>query len=173
MPSLLYAGENDTLAIYQRDGSTGDLTRTGTASVGGKVRSFCTSPDGYRMFVATDAPAVLSFTVDQASGELAPAEGAPVPMPLTPCFMTPDRSGRWLLVASYNQPGHACVLSVNASGVAVGPPVSVIDDLRHTSHCIGIDASNRYAFVPCVAAANHTNGAAPHKHPHTHARAHT
>ena len=131
------------------------LSRARLACCRGTVRSFCFSPSFSHLYVAT-LEVVRCFTVE-ASGDLRPA-GEPIVMPSPPAYMSADKTGRCLLVASYNQPGHCCVLAVGSDGLPTGPPVSVHDDLRHTSHFIHTDPSNRFAFVPCVAAADHTNG---------------
>lgn len=113
MPSLLYAGENDTIVIYDR-AANGDLQRRPEPVLLPRpVRSLAFAPDRYHLYVATKGdtdsaaapPLLLTFAVDQATGALAPV-GEGVPMPKVPAYVTTDRSGRWLLAAAYDQPGH-------------------------------------------------------------------
>lgn len=113
MPSLLYAGENDTIVIYDRS-ANGDLERRGApVPLPRPMRSLCFAPDRYHLYVATkgdpdDAgalPLLLTFAIDPVTGSLAQM-GDAVPMPKVPAYVTTDRSGRWLLAAAYNSPGH-------------------------------------------------------------------
>ena len=105
---LLYAGAGDAVAIYQRtdgtegllDGS-GDLTLLQSVPIPGGLRAFTFSPDKYRLHVVTNEDTCTSFKVDQATGELTPAGGEPVSLPISPCYMTTDRTGRYVLLASY------------------------------------------------------------------------
>jgi hypothetical protein len=91
MPSLLYAGENGTIAIYTR-AANGDLARRATVALPWEMRSFCFSPDKYHLYVATggtpagsDQCEVLTFSVDQTNGDLVPT-GAPVALPKVPAY---------------------------------------------------------------------------------------
>ena len=93
---LLYAGAGEAIAVYAR-AANGDLALTATVPVSAAVSCLFLSPDRHRLFVAT-ADAVLTFRIDQASGELSFAPSAPGPLPYPPCYMTTDRSGRYLLL---------------------------------------------------------------------------
>lgn len=159
--SLLYAGEGEKISIYQRN-AMGGLSRDGSAATPGFVRGFCFSPDRYRLFVATTFGkegkngAITTFKVDQVSGSLAQV-GATVSLDYTPALVTTDRSGRFLLFACYKEPGSCGVLEINAGVVQPGL-VSRHDDLPDSSHFIGVDPTNAYAFVPSVAAINTSGG---------------
>jgi 6-phosphogluconolactonase len=112
MPSLLYAGENDTIVIYNR-AANGDLERRAAVPLPRPCRSLCFAPDRYHLYLATNGdpddaakPAlILTFAVDPATGALSQV-GDGVPVPKVPAYVTTDRSGRWLLAAAYNSPGH-------------------------------------------------------------------
>eukprot|EP01050_Picozoa_sp_SAG11_P034570 SAG11_NODE_12275_length_711_cov_1.606209_1_plen_169_part_01 len=117
MPSLLYAGENDSIVIYDR-GARGDLERRPEpVPLPRPMRSLSFAPDRYHLYVATNGdpddatkpPLLLTFAVDQATGALAPM-GEGVPMPKVPAYVATDRSGRWLLAAAYHEPGHWSVI---------------------------------------------------------------
>ena len=147
---LLYAGAGDAIAIYQR-AANGDLTLQRSVPVAGGVRALCLSPDAFSMHVVTaEEPTCLTLKVDQASGDLTPSGGDPVPLPIAPCYMTTDKTGRYVLLASYREPGAVASVAVGADG-NVKAVVTCLEDLRHTSHFIGTDPTNRYAFTPCVA----------------------
>jgi 6-phosphogluconolactonase (cycloisomerase 2 family) len=113
MPSLLYAGENDTIVIYDR-AANGDLERRDRpVPLPRPMRSLCFAPDRYHVYVATNGdpgdtvapPLLLTFAVDQTTGALVQV-GDGVSMPKVPAFVATDRSGRWLLAAAYDSPGH-------------------------------------------------------------------
>ncbi len=149
--------------MYKRAEGSGDLTHLRSTAVHGGVSTFTFSPDRYFLYVVTREDTCVTLAVDQLTGEVTPTGAEPVPLPISPAYMTTDRTGRYLLLASYRTPGAVASLPIKADGCATGPPVSVLDDLRFTSHFIATDPSNRFAFVPCVAAADHTNGNAIHQ----------
>ena len=158
MPKLLYAGDGEEIALYER-APNGNLSKVSSTSLGVGISAFCFAPNLRRLFVATTDKKCHSFAVDQATGRLTPV-GSPADMPFGPTYMTCDRAGRYLLLASYGDAA-AWVLPLS-DGCAVAPPVSVVEGLRHSSHFIGTDPTNRFAFVPCVAGADDTNGNAIH-----------
>jgi 6-phosphogluconolactonase (cycloisomerase 2 family) len=160
MPCCLFAGDGDCITVYDRAQDGALLRRATQTFVGGTVRGFCFAPNGHHLY-AVNTQALLSFHVAAATGDLTPT-GDPVPLASPPCFVTTDRSGRHLLIASYAEPGHVSVVGIGADGVARGPPTCVLGRLRSNSHCVGTDPSNRFAFVPCVAAAGGRNGNAIH-----------
>ena len=160
---LLFAGAGNAIATYKRAEGSGDLTHLRSVPIEGGVGAFTFSPDRYFLYVVTRENTCVTLKVDQVTGALTPAGCDAVALPISPCYITTDRTGRYLLLASYREPGAVASLPIKADGCATGPAVSVVDDLRSTSHFIGTDPSNRFAFVPCVAAADHTNGNAIHQ----------
>lgn len=160
---LIYAGAGDAIATYTRTEGSGDLTHLRSFPIDGGVSAFTFSPSRHFLYVVTGNDTCITLEVNQATGELVPTGADAVALPISPCYITTDRNGRFLLLASYRQPGAVASLPIKADGCAAGPPVSVLDDLRWTSHFISTDPTNRFAFVPCVAAADHTNGNAIHQ----------
>ena len=84
-----------------------------------------------------------SFTIEGKSGALAPVGSGPLAESLP--YITFDRTGRYLLGASYS----AHLVSVNPVGVdgKIGAPQQVIPTARN-AHAIITDQTNRFAFVP-------------------------
>ena len=158
---LLYAGAGDAIAVYHR-ADDGSLTLQRSVPVPGGVRALCLAPDNYSMHVVTPENQCLTLKVDQASGDLTPSGGDAVPLPIAPAYATTDKTGRFVLLASYMEPGAIAALSVGADG-NVKAVASTLSDLRSYSHFIGTDVTNRFAFVPCVAGADSTNGNAIHQ----------
>ena len=151
MPTVqrFYAGAGDCVAIYER-ADDGSLALQRSVQVAGGVRALCMSPDNFSMHVVTADKQCITLKVDQESGNLAPSGGDPVSLPISPAYATTDKTGRFVLLASYMEPGAAAVLSVGADG-SVKAVASLLDDLRSYSHFIDTDMTNRFAFVPCVA----------------------
>ena len=103
------------------------------------------SPDKRWLIAAVRAKPcrAFSFSLD---GELKPIGAGPLAESFP--YITFDRSGRWLLGASY----HAGLVSVNPVGAngVVGEPLQVIPTARN-AHAIQTDRTNRHVFVPHLA----------------------
>jgi 6-phosphogluconolactonase len=84
-----------------------------------------------------------AYSIDPRSGSLAPLGSAPLAESLP--YITFDRSGRFLLGASYGG-DLVCVNPVAADG-RLGGPQQVIPTARN-AHAIIVDRTNRFAFVP-------------------------
>ncbi len=109
------------------------------------VMPMSVSPDKRFLVAATRAKPCSAYTyrIDRASGALEPAGSGPLAESFP--YISFDRSGRWLLSASYS----AHLVSVNPVGAdgRIGEPQQVIPTARN-AHAIIVDATNRYAFVP-------------------------
>ena len=157
---VLYTGEGpDGVATYHR-GASGHLTKRGVSALpdGGSPGAFCVSPNRHCLFVASSEGAIHTFLIDQGSGDLMPS-GDPAPVTDGPAFLTADRSGRFLLHASYGK--HSCAVHAIAPSGQVGPELQHLPTSRN-SHCIMTDPTNRFAFVPCIAEAGGAEGNAIH-----------
>jgi 6-phosphogluconolactonase len=160
------------LGTYTSDGSPGIyLCRfddaTGALRVAGTTEtvnpSFLTlSPDGRRLYAVNEVEdyqgqpsgGISAFEVDRATGALRfideqPTKGG------SPCYVTTDRAGRFVLVANYGG-GSAAVFRVREDG-GVTPPTQVV---QHTGsgpnrqrqekphvHSVTLDPAERFALV--------------------------
>jgi len=84
-----------------------------------------------------------SYAIERSSGMLRPLGTAPLAESLP--YITFDRSGRYLLGASYGG-DLVCVNPVSADG-RVGEPLQVTPTARN-AHAIIVDRTNRFAFAP-------------------------
>ena len=112
--------------------------------VGAMVMPMSVSPDKRFLVAATRAKPFTahSFGIDRA-GALKPAGTGPLAESFP--YITYDRTGRYLLSASYG--GHlVSVNPVNPDGTA-GAPMQVIPTARN-AHAIITDRTNRFVFVP-------------------------
>jgi len=112
---------------------------------GATVMPMSVSPDR-RFLVAAGRSqpySAYTFAVDRASGALELLGSGPLAESLP--YVTFDRSGRYLLGASYS----AHLVSVNpvSPDGTVGAPLQVIPTARN-AHAIITDRSNRFVFVP-------------------------
>ena len=101
------------------------------------------SPDKRWLIAGVRAKPCRAFTFGLEEGSLKPIGAGPLAESFP--YITFDRSGRWLLSASY----HAGLVSVNPVGAdgVVGAPMQVVPTARN-AHAIQTDRTNKYVFVP-------------------------
>ena len=136
--------EDGDIGIYTlRD--DGSLQPGARVKAGKTVAPTSVSPDKRFLVAATRTQpfTAYSYAIDRASGALEPVGTGPLAESFP--YITHDRSGRWLLAASYS----AHLVSVNPVGPdgRVGEPSQVMPTARN-AHAIIVDRSNHFAFVP-------------------------
>jgi 6-phosphogluconolactonase len=92
---------------------------------------------------------LASFAIDPATGKLKHLSTAELPKGENAAFVSTDRSGRWLLSASY-MAGKVVVHRLGDDGKIQTPAVQTVVTAK-TAHCIALDKDNRSVFVPHVA----------------------
>jgi 6-phosphogluconolactonase len=109
------------------------------------VMPMSVSPDKRYLVAAVRSQPFTAYVyaIERGSGALKAVATAPLAESLA--YITFDRSGRFLLGASYG----ANLVSVNPVGAdgRVGPPMQVIPTGRN-AHAIRTDNTNRFVFVP-------------------------
>lgn len=113
--------------------------------VAAAVMPMSVSPDKRFLVAATRSKPFTahSFGIDRATGALKSVGSGPLAESFP--YLTFDRTGRWLLSASYG--AHlVSVNPVNPDGTA-GAPLQVIPTARN-AHAIITDRTNRFVFVP-------------------------
>ena len=149
--TFVYVSNADSkeIIIERLDLQSGDLSELQrvTLSTPGQVMPLAVSPDRRFLYAAQrEAPYALScFAIDQLSGELSYLASSHL-VHSTPYIAT-DRSGRWLLAASY-QGSLISVSPIGAQGIPQ-PPHQVIRT-EPNAHSIQIDPANRNVLVPCL-----------------------
>jgi 6-phosphogluconolactonase len=108
---------------------------------------FCVSPNRQWLFVATGGH-FESFAIDPSTGGLSPCGEPSPPFSDSPCYVTCDRSGRFVLHASYG--GHSCAVHAVSAAGQIGPELQH-ERVSNNSHSIATDPTNRFAYVPCIA----------------------
>ena len=132
------------LALDRGDGSLREIDRFAT---GGAVMPLALRPDGHILYASIRAEPyrVLSLAIDGASGRL--AEIASAPLPASMCWISTDRSGRWLLSASYGS-SLVAVSPIGPEGAA-GAAQQIVE-VQANAHAIQVDRGNRFAFATCL-----------------------
>jgi 6-phosphogluconolactonase len=102
------------------------------------------SPDRRFLYAAlrSEPFTVVGFAIDPQSGRLTPVYSGPLEASMA--YLTVDRSGKWLLAASYPA-GKVTVNAIDAEG-KVGATASQVLTGRPKAHCITLDAANEHAY---------------------------
>jgi 6-phosphogluconolactonase len=136
--------------VFAMDRDSGDLTLNERVAVPGTDKPSPTSmpmavdPGRRYLYAALRSPPfpVSSFAIEPASGRLAHLGTAPLPDSMA--YITTDRSGRFLLSASY--PGAKLAINpIDGAGRVGGEPTQLLST-RPKAHCVVVDASNRYVY---------------------------
>jgi 6-phosphogluconolactonase len=149
---VLYVSENGDkrIAVYQLDETTGALTRTGAADLPGSPGSLSISPDRKHLYASVrSTKQFATLAIDATTGALSNPTFADAG--LNPTYLFADKTGRWLLAASYTEG----LISSSAikNGRVEGAPVFTLAT-GHKAHCIQTDSTNRFAFAPHVGELN-------------------
>jgi 6-phosphogluconolactonase len=150
MTTCVYVSNADDGSVQalelQPEGHLKPLQRV---ELGGTVMPMVTAPDRRVLYVArrSDPLAVVALSIDPASGLLTKLGEAELPASMA--YLTIDRSGRWLLAASY--PAH--LVSVHGIGDhrMPQPAHQIVADVPN-AHCVRLGADNTTAFVASLGA---------------------
>jgi 6-phosphogluconolactonase len=107
-----------------------------------------TSPDKHFLYAQLrSAPYPIStFAIDQTTGRL--RHLALTPLVDQMAYLNTDRSGRFLLAASYVG-AKLAIYPINEQRI-VDPKATQILDTKPKAHCVVIDAANRNVYVPVL-----------------------
>jgi 6-phosphogluconolactonase len=149
--SFVYVGnaESSTISVLRLDRQSGALTAIETTPIPGAAKPgtstpMAVSPDRRILFVGirSEPYAVASFAIDAASGRLAHLGNGPLADSMA--YIATDRSGRYLLSASYG--GHKVAVNPIGSDGVVGTVRQVVPTAPN-AHCILPDAANGYVLA--------------------------
>ena len=140
--------ESNDISVFSLDPKSGDLSAIDIVPIPdtkvGSSSPLAASPDKRFLFVGNrgEPYSVATFAIDPKSGKLTYRSKGPLADQMA--YLVTDRSGRYLLGASYG--GNK--VSVNPIGPdgSVGP-VQQIVETPPSAHSILTDAANRYAFA--------------------------
>ncbi len=137
------------IAIYRVDLKDAKLTLVDTLAVDGTPGLLSLDPKTKFLFASLRSKSTLaSYRIDAATGKLKLISTAPLGKGENAAYVATDRSGKWLLSASYAA-GKVVVHKLKEDGTIVTPEVQTIETAK-TAHAIATDANNRFVFVPHV-----------------------
>lgn len=143
--SVVYVSNADSgdIRVLQL-GADGALNEVQRFDTGGMVMPLAASPDRRRLYAAlrSEPLAVLSLAIDAGSGRLHKLGEAPLPASMA--YLACDRSGRFVLSASYGG-NQVAVSPVDAQGVVQAAQQVVATPPN--AHAVQTDPSNRWAFA--------------------------
>jgi 6-phosphogluconolactonase len=137
------------IQLYRLNPSDGRLTAVEATAVDGAPGSLAVGPTQHHLFASLRSTSALaSFRIDRASGRLTPLGTAALPKGENAAFVGTDRTGRWLLSASYAA-GKVVVHGINDDGTIRTPAAQTVTTAM-TAHCAVTDRENRFVLVPHV-----------------------
>lgn len=136
--------EDGLISQYRLDDATGALALVEQTQAGAQVNPMALSPDGKALYAALRAKpyTVKAYRVDPETGHLTETGQAPLADSLA--YLSTDRSGRWLLGASYG----ADLISSQPIGAdgQPGTPIQTFKTGPH-AHSVRTAPSNRFAYA--------------------------
>ncbi len=147
MACVLYvsAAGDDKILLYAMHPDTGELALRREIAVPGAPGPLAVDRERALMYAALrGSRELVTFHLDMATGDLRPSSR--VALRSDPCYIAPDRTGRFLLSAYYAA-GMVTVHRIGADGALSAQPIQVVETGPH-AHCIQTDLTNRFAYVP-------------------------
>ena len=148
--------ESKEIFVFQMDPGSGALDLIERVAVPGTnlpsptSLPMAVSPDRRFLYAALRSPpfAASSFTIDPSGGRLALL--ATTPLPCAMAYIVTDRSGRFLLSASYTN-SRLDVHEIDPAGGITAGPIQ-ITPTGPKAHCLVVDAANRFAYCAVLGA---------------------
>src|SRR5262245_9591199 len=138
------------IQVFRLDPEKGTLTPVETLAVVGAPGALAVDPRQKVLLASLRTTSTLaSFRLDPATGRLTPVSTAALPKGENAAFVATDRTGRWLLSASYAA-GKVVVHRLDDDGTIRTPAVQTVVTAK-TAHSAVFDPANRFLFVPHVA----------------------
>ena len=136
------------IQVYRLDGKDGKLSAVEAVAVEGGPGSLAVDPQKKFLFASLRTTSSLaSFRIDSSTGKLTQLSTAALPKGENAAFVATDRTGRWLLSASYAA-GKVVVHRIK-DGMIETPALQTIETAK-TAHNVAVDRDNRFVFVPHV-----------------------
>jgi 6-phosphogluconolactonase len=145
--TIVYVSNADSreISVLELDASSRQLKPVETVTVSGTAMPMAVSPDKRHLYVSLRSQpfSVSSFAIDPSTGKLAPV--STVPLPDNMAYVATDRSGRFLLSASYTGDKIA-INPIDKPGFVNAEPVQVVQTRKH-AHAILTDRANKHLFA--------------------------
>jgi 6-phosphogluconolactonase len=136
------------IQVFRLDPKDGKLTAVDSLTVDGAPGSLAVDPQKKYLFASLRTDSKLaSYRIDPTSGMLKLLSTVALPKGENAAYVGTDRTGRWLLSASYAA-GKVVVHRLE-DGTIQTPAVQTIETAK-TAHSTPTDPGNRFVFVPHV-----------------------
>jgi len=156
--TVVYVSNAKSKEIYvlAMNRESGELTLLDKVSVPGTDKPspssmpMAVTPDHRFLYAAlrSDNFPASSFAIDRTSGRL--THLATTPLADSMAYLSTDRTGRYLLAASY--PGNKLTINpIDTNGHIVEKTTQIVPD-RPKSHCTLVDAANKYCYATSLGA---------------------
>ena len=149
-PTFVYVSnaEDGNIATYRMQPQTGGLQAGPRMHVAPMVMPMAVGNDRRFLYVAVRSKpfSVVTLSIDPSTGALERVAAASLPDSM--CYVSLDKTGRFLFAASYGG-SLVSVSAVGADGRVSEAPLQVIPTGRN-AHSIRVDESNRFVFVPTL-----------------------
>ncbi len=144
-------GPEQKIQVFRLDPPDGKLSPVEQVAVQGTPGALGVDPQRRFLFASLRSTSALaSFRIDPATGKLKPLGTSALPSGENAAFVGTDRSGRWLVSASYAA-GKVVVHRLGDDGAIATPAVQTATTAK-TAHSFVTDPDNQWVFVPHVAA---------------------
>jgi 6-phosphogluconolactonase len=137
------------IAVFRLNPKDETLTAVESIAVDGAPGALAVDPQKKFLFASLRTTSSLaSFRIDADTGKLKPLSTVALPKGENAAFVGTDRTGRWLISASYAA-GKVVVHRVEDDGIVKTPAVQTVETAK-TAHSFVTDRDNRFVFVPHV-----------------------
>ena len=137
----------DRVARLTLDPDDGALRAAGSYALAGGPAPMAFDPGERLLYVSRRRDSRISTLTIEPDGSLTPA--GELATPGGACYVSTDRTGRFLLSAYYAD-GAVAVHAIGGDGVAAGPPLCLLDT-GAGAHILETDPTNRWAFSCTIA----------------------
>jgi 6-phosphogluconolactonase len=151
-PIFVYVSKapEQQIQVFRLDSQAKKLKAIETFAVEGGPGSLGVDPHKKHMYASLrNISKIGSYRIDRATGALTRLNEVSLPEGENAAFVATDRSGKWLLSASYAA-GKVVVHKLNDDGSIASPAVQTVVTAR-TAHCIAVSRDNSKVYVPHVA----------------------
>lgn len=147
--TIVYVSHADGREVHvlEMNPETGDLSLLEKVAVIGIAMPMAVSPDRRYLYVGlrSEPYSVSSFRIDPDTGHLSFI--ATTKLPDNFAYISTDRAGRFLLGASFAG-NKMAVNPIGPHGWVQERPVQIFGTPPN-AHCVVVDPSNRFVYVPC------------------------
>lgn len=153
MNQFLYvalSGDNK-ICVFSIDSDSGLLEFKSELVLPGGPGPLAVSPDGRYMYAGLRSTCqISSLMIEQKTGDLTLEKT--IGVDADACYLSVDKTGKFLL-SSYYGAGAISTHAIDEDGMVTENHIQWINTAEK-AHCIRLDTSNRFAFVPHVMRAN-------------------